>query len=65
MARRRMFQVRLSDDARAGIDAYCTRLGVSMTAYFEAFGLLHRRGEPSEDAVVRRARELDADRRSR
>lgn len=60
-----MFQVRLTDEARAGIDAYCTRRHITQTAWLEAFGQLARRGDPDDEAVVELARRIDRERRSR
>lgn len=68
-----MITLRLSAPARSGIETYCRRQGVSMTAFFEAFGqVLHDPGVvgrlDSSDVTVRiveDAKTLDQLRRSR
>lgn len=67
MAERRLLQVRLTDEARAGLDRFTTRRGVTVTALVEALGEQLAVGDdewvPAE--TVARAREIDAERRSR
>jgi hypothetical protein len=58
--------VRLTDDAAAGWDRLCTRRGVTMTALIEALGRSLNEGEEwVPDDAIRRAREIDRERRSR
>ncbi len=66
MPERRLLQVRLTDEARAGLDRFSTRRGITLTALLEALG--HQLADddtwmPLE--LVARAREIDAERRSR
>jgi hypothetical protein len=58
--------IRLSDQARRGVDQLVHDAGVSLTAIIEAFGLLYAedRRTVSED-VLARARQVDAERRDR
>lgn len=59
---RPLLQVRLTPEARAGLDRMCGRRGVTLTAYLEALGQL----QPQiDDEVVALAREIDRERRSR
>lgn len=61
---RRLLQVRLTDEARAGLDRFTTRRGVTLTAYLEALGLAGD-GDPTATEVIAVAREIDRERRSR
>ena len=73
--RRRMLTVRISDEARSAIDAYCTEHGVSITAWIEALGRrvqqLRSGDEGTEalrviaDETVGIARIIDKERRAR
>ena len=63
-ARRVLLQVRLTDEARTGLDRFTTRRGVTITGYLEALGLLGD-GDPTADEVFARARQIDRQRRSR
>jgi hypothetical protein len=62
MAKRILLQVRLTEDARAGLDRIASRRGVTITALFEAIGQLQ---PPIDDEVVDLARSIDRERRSR
>jgi hypothetical protein len=61
---RPLLQVRLTPEARAGLDRFTVRRGVTLTAYLEALGLLAD-GDPTAEAVFARARAIDQERRSR
>lgn len=73
--RRRILAVRISDEAREAIQAHCLQYGITITAWVEALGtrLIEMRTEaPPDDPLqavanetVRRAREIDAARRTR
>lgn len=61
-----MTQVRLSVEAREGLDRVCLEHGVTLTAYIEALGLLYADGTIEARAeVFALARRIDRDRRSR
>lgn len=66
MAEWRMTQVRLSREAREALDRLCLEHGITLTAYIEAIGQGTADGtvKPRPE-VIRRAREIDRDRRSR
>ena len=58
--------LRLTEDARRGLDRAAARAGVSLTALLEAFGLLLlEQPDLLLDEAVERARQIDAERRSR
>jgi hypothetical protein len=63
---RQRVPIRLTEEARAGLDRYCTRERITLTALLEALGL-----EEAEDhdvlapAVVERAAAIDRERKSR
>lgn len=66
MAERRRLPVRLTEEAHAGLDALATRHGVTRTAMLEALGLLGALNKPVDwEQVIRRARQIDRERRSR
>lgn len=66
MAEWRITQVRLSPEAREALDRLCTEQGITLTAYFEALGLCLADGTLRiRPEVVKRARQIDRDRRSR
>lgn len=68
-----MITLRLSAPARRGIEGYCRRQGVSMTAFFEAFGqvllepgiLVRLDASDVTVRIVDDAKTLDQSRRSR
>jgi hypothetical protein len=56
----------LSEEARSGLDDFCSNYGVSLTGVLEAAGLIiHEHGTLDVDTVVDRARSIDAERRAR
>lgn len=58
--------IRLSPDARRGVDNALDRHGVTLTALMEAWGLEHlRKPVDIEERVVEHARIIDTERRSR
>lgn len=65
MAPRRLLQVRLTDKARAGWDKAAVDEGATVTALLEAIGLGLAERERLPRHVVRTARKIDKDRRSR
>lgn len=65
MERRRRIPVELTEEAIAGLDALIQRHGVTRTAVVEALGQLSLRSDPTLASVLRRAREIDVERRSR
>lgn len=60
--RRRLLQVRVTDEARAGLDRICNRRNITVTAFLEALGRL---APPAPEDVVELARRIDQERRSR
>jgi hypothetical protein len=61
--------LRLSDEARAGLERGCVSYGVTITALVEAIGRMMltdtaRLGERGAD-IIELARQIDAERRSR
>lgn len=72
---RRMLGVRISEEARAAIEAYCHEQGITRTAFVEAVGqqLMALRTNGNADTSLRRAaavtvriaRQIDAERRAR
>ena len=59
-------QVRLSEDARRGWDRLCTDNGCTLTAVLEALGReLDAGRSPVPERVLKAAREIDRERRSR
>lgn len=65
MATRRPLQVALTETARAGWDNLSAEHGATITAIIEAMGQLAGTGRVFPDEVVARARQIDAERRSR
>lgn len=66
MAQRRRWPVRLTDEARAGYDRICLAHGLTETALAEAIGLAFATGKLKPSAeVIREARRIDVERRSR
>lgn len=69
--------MRISDEARASIDAHCLKHGITITAWIEAVGMrLHELDTGTDDPAERSlrqisdetnqtAREIDAQRRAR
>lgn len=65
-AKRKHLQVRLSPEAREGLDRFCTTHGITATALIETIvRALNTTTTWTVADVVERARALDAERRSR
>jgi hypothetical protein len=70
-----MLTVRISEEARSAIDAYCARNGITVTAWLEAVGRRIQQIERDDDVdvslltaadeTVRIARLVDRERRAR
>jgi hypothetical protein len=62
---RRLLQVRLTDEARAGWDKASTEEVATVTALLEAYGEALAADDKLPPKVVNRARAIDRERRSR
>ncbi|MEX2294639.1 MAG: hypothetical protein WD691_12685 [Acidimicrobiales bacterium] len=72
---RRTLAVRISDEARSALEAYCQEQGITVTAFVEAVGhqIIDLRADTPSDKALRRAaadtvriaRQIDSERRAR